>query len=277
LYALAEEIMARPGVLSASIALGFPYADVPQLGSTVWVVTDNDAAAARRYADELSNYLVAHRHEFKHGLIEPEAAVRDVAKSNDRVCLLDVGDNAGGGGPADGTVLPRLLHEHQVDRSLTLLFDPEAQQEARHHGVGARITLVMGGKSIAGMGGPLELPVTVVSLHEGKFHDPIPSHGGRTDYDMGPTVVVRTDRGMTIVLFSLRIPPYSLQQLPACGLDPKDYRVIVAKGVNAPVGAYRSIVDRFIRCNTLGPTCADMTQLPFHRRPKPLYPFEELA
>lgn len=276
LYRLADEVMGRHGVLSASIALGFPYADVPQLGSTVWVVTDDDTAAARRYADELAAYLVEHRHEFKHGLVEPEAAVRDAAQATDRVCLLDVGDNAGGGGPADGTILPQLLYDHGVERTLILLYDPEAQAEARHHGVGAELTLPMGAKSVAGMGRPLHVPVTVVSLHDGKFHDPIPSHGGRTDYDMGPTAIVRTDRGQTIMLFSLRIPPYSLQQVLSCGLDPQDYRVIVAKGVNAPVGAYKSVVDRFVRCNTPGPTCADMTQLPFHRRPRPLYPFEEL-
>ena len=68
----------------------------------------------------------------------------------------------------------------------------------------------------------------------------------------------------------------SLQQLLSCGLDPQQFRVFVAKGVNAPLGAYRPVVTRFIRCNTPGPTCADMTQLPFHRRPRPLFPFEEL-
>ncbi len=277
LYALAEEIMRRPGVLSASVALGFPYADVPQLGSTVWVVTDNDAALARKYADEMCNYIVSHRHEFKHGLMEPEAAVREVAKSDERVCLLDVGDNAGGGGPVDGTILPQLLHDHAVADSLVLLYDSAAQAEARKAGVGAKVTLSMGAKSYPGMGQPLNLPVTVLSLHEGKFHDPIPSHGGRTDYDMGPTTIVRTERGMTIMLFSIRIPPYSLQQVLSCGLDPFHYRVILAKGVNAPLGAYRPVVSRFIRCNTPGPTCADMTQLPFHRRSRPLYPFEELA
>lgn len=276
LYALAEQIMARPGVLSASIALGFPYADVPQLGSTVWVVTDNDPAAARRYADELAAYLVEHRQEFKHGLIEPDAAVREAAKATDRICLLDVGDNAGGGGPVDGTVLPQLLHDYHVNRSLSLLYDPQSQQRARDAGVGAKLTLYIGAKSVPGMGQPLTVAVTVESLHDGKFHDPIPSHGGRTDYDMGPTAIVRTDRGQTIMLFSIRIPPYSLQQVLSCGLNPHDYRVIVAKGVNAPIGAYSPVVDRFIRCNTPGPTCADMTRLPYHRRPRPLYPFEEL-
>jgi len=277
LYALAEEIMKRPGILSASIALGFPYADVPQVGSTVWVVADNDPAAAREAADELADYLVTHRERFKHGLVEPEAAVREIARTDERVCLLDVGDNAGGGGPIDGTILPRLFHDHSVDRSLTVLYDPAAQSEARRAGVGVKLTLSIGAKSFPGMGEPLVVPVTVKSLHEGKFHDPIPSHGGRTDYDMGPTTIVETERGQTIMLMSLRIPPYSLHQLLSCGLDPMQFRVFLAKGVNAPLGAYRPVVSRFIRCNTPGPTCADMTQLAFHRRMRPLYPFEEIG
>jgi len=276
LYKLASEIMTRPKVLSASIALGFPYSDVPQLGSTVWVVTDDDAALARRYADELSNYLVEHRREFRHGLVEPAEAVAEIATSTERVCLLDVGDNVGGGSPADGTMLARLLDEHRVADSLVLLYDPEAQAEARRAGIGAKLKLAMGGRAFAEMGSPLTANVTVESFNDGKFHDPIPSHGGRTDYDMGPTAIVRTEHGMTVMLFSLRIPPFSLQQLLSCGLDPKAFRVITAKGVNAPLGAYRPVVSRFIKCNTPGPTCADMTQLKFERRSKPLYPFEEL-
>jgi microcystin degradation protein MlrC len=277
LYLLADEIMARPGVLSASIALGFPYADVPQMGSTVWVVTDNDPDLARRSADELCNYLITHREKFRHGLTEPEAAVREIARTEERVCLLDVGDNIGGGGPADGTILPQLLHDHSVARSLVLLYDSQSQAEARSAGVGAKLTLSIGARSGSDIGKPLVVSVTVRSLHEGKFHDPIPSHGGRTDYDMGPTAIVETDRGMTIMLFSNRIPPYSLQQLLSCGLDPQQFRVFLAKGVNAPLGAYRPVVTRFIRCNTPGPTCADMTQLPFHRRMRPLFPFEEIG
>lgn len=277
LYALAEEIMARPGVLSASIALGFPYADTPQMGTTVWVVTDNEPSLAKTYANELAAYLIEHREEFKHGLMEPEEAVLEAKKLPGSTCLLDVGDNAGGGGPVDGTVLAHLLHEHHVRNSLVLIYDPESQTQARVAGVGNMVSLLIGAKSTPGMGGPLVLPVMVKRLHEGKFHDPIPSHGGRTDYDMGPTAIVETDRGMTLMIFSLRIPPYSLQQVLSCGLDPRQFKVIVAEGVNAPIGAYKPIVTRFLRCNTPGPTCADMTQLPFHHRSKPLYPFEEIA
>jgi microcystin degradation protein MlrC len=68
--------------------------------------------------------------------------------------------------------------------------------------------------------------------------------------------------------------PFSLQQLLSCGLDPKSFRVLVAKGVHAPLAAYREVCDRFIRVNTPGSTCADLHQMDYHYRRKPLFPFE---
>jgi hypothetical protein len=48
----------------------------------------------------------------------------------------------------------------------------------------------------------------------------------------------------------------------------------VAKGVNAPIAAYRDACNKFIRVNTIGSTCADLDKLAFHRRRKPLYSFD---
>src|SRR5690606_23161025 len=45
-----EKIRAMPGVLSASVVLGFPYADVEEMGSGFIVVTDNNPGAARTHA-----------------------------------------------------------------------------------------------------------------------------------------------------------------------------------------------------------------------------------
>ena len=46
LHELAEEIRHQPGVLSASVVVGFPYADVAEMGSSVIVVTDDDKPMA---------------------------------------------------------------------------------------------------------------------------------------------------------------------------------------------------------------------------------------
>ena len=36
-----------------------------------------------------------------------------------------------------------------------------------------------------------------------------------------------------------RMAPFSLEQLYSCGLNPEDFDVLVAKGVNSPLAAYQ--------------------------------------
>lgn len=91
---------------------------------------------------------------------------------------------------------------------------------------------------------------------------------------MGRTAIVQTDSGLTVMLTSLRTPPFSLCQLTNFGLDPAAYRTIVAKGVNAPLAAYQPVCPSMIRVNTPGVTMADVTGLPYHQRRRPMYPFE---
>ena len=65
LYELADRQQNVPGFLSNSVMLGFPYSDVPEMGSAVLTVTDGDPAlGSARLADELAAYLWQHRQDF---------------------------------------------------------------------------------------------------------------------------------------------------------------------------------------------------------------------
>lgn len=134
--------------------------------------------------------------------------------------------------------------------------------------------LTMGGKTDELHGAPLVEQVEVVGLFDGKFVETEPRHGGFTQCDQGPTAVVRDDRGLTVMLSSQRMPPFSIKQLTTFDVDPAAFQVLVAKGVNAPVAAYAPVCKQLIRVNTPGCTTADMTTLPFERRRRPLFPFE---
>ena len=274
LYQLADAMLQRPGVLSNSILLGFPYADVEEMGSAVLVVTDNDTPLAEQQATELSNYLCTNRQQFDRSLISIDEALDQASQRDGPICLLDMGDNVGGGSPADGTLLAHAIHERRLDSAFVCLCDPGCVQTAIASGAESKFILVMGGKTDDLHGPPLEANVTVLSLHDGKFEEPEPRHGGFTKCDQGPTAIVQTDRGMTIMLTSRRMPPFSLQQLVSCGLDPSSFHLLVAKGVNAPVAAYEPICRHLIRVNTSGVTTADMTSLDFKNRRRPLFPFE---
>ncbi|MDX1928509.1 MAG: M81 family metallopeptidase [Pirellulaceae bacterium] len=277
-YQFADEQLSQPNVLSNSILLGFPYADVAEMGAATIVVTDNDAALAQRLADELADRLWQHRADFVAQLTSIEAALQICeADSQSRYCLLDMGDNVGGGSAADGTTLAAALLSRRLVKSFVCLYDPESVAACSASGIGIQLSLTVGGKVDDHHGSPLAIVARVVSLHTGCFREDAPRHGGIVEFDQGATAVVETlDRSLTIMLTSRRMVPFSLQQIKSCQLDPLQFRILVAKGVNAPLAAYREVCDKFLRVNTLGSTSADLNQLDFLHRRRPLYPFEAM-
>jgi len=275
MYAFADAMLQRPGVLANSIGLGFMYSDVEEMGVSTVVVTDNDPALARRYADELASYLWTHRSDFVPRLIGVDEAIDQALTSAKPVCLLDMGDNVGGGSSADGTFMARRLHERRVPRAFVALADPAAVAEAEAAGVGSRLSMSVGGKLDDLHGDPLDVEVTVVSLHDGEFWETQVRHGGRREGHMGPTAIVETENGLTIQLTTYRVAPFSLEQVRSCRVDPTTYDILVAKGVVAPVAAYEEVCPTMIRVNTPGSTSADIHSFDYKHRRVPLYPFEE--
>jgi microcystin degradation protein MlrC len=274
LYALAEDIRRRPGVLSASVMLGFPYADVAEMGSSVLVVADGDAALARRYADELAGWLWQHRAEFVGHLLGMDAVVAEAARLPAPVCLLDMGDNVGGGSPGDATWLAHALAASGLRPAAVCLADPAAVEAAAAAGEGQRLPLCVGGRSGVEHGAPLADTFTVQRLSDGRFREAEARHGGFTEFDQGRTALLESDSGLTLVVTSRRVPPFSLGQLTSAGVDPAALRVVAAKGVHAPLAAYRPVCRSFLRVDTPGATTADLTRLPYRRRRRPMFPFE---
>jgi microcystin degradation protein MlrC len=275
-YQFADQQLSRPNVLSNSILLGFPYADVAEMGASTIAVADNDMKLAQALADELADQLWQCRNDFVGQLTSIEDAMQICETDTDaRYCLLDMGDNVGGGSTADGTTLAKALLSRQLGRSFVCICDPDSVEVCNGAGVDARLRLAVGGKVDDGHGSPLEVEARVISLHAGRFREERPRHGGIVDFDQGPTVVIETVDGcLTLMLTSRRMVPFSLQQLISCQLDTRNFRIIVAKGVNAPLAAYRDVCDKFIRVNTIGSTSADLSQFDFRNRRRPLFPFE---
>lgn len=276
LFAAADAQLRRPGVLGNSVVLGFPYSDVAEMGSSVIAITDGDAELAGSLADEIAGQIVGHRDDFAGRLVSVEAATAMLDEAAGPTCLLDTGDNVGGGSPGDGTILLHALARRGKGTSLVKLFDPSAVRAATDAGIGAVVRLHVGGKSDDLHGPPFAAEFQVRHLCEGRWFETEVRHGGATGGEMGPCAVVQTG-GVTVLLTSRRVPPFSLAPLLACGIDPGRFDVLVAKGVHAPVAAYRTVCRRFIRVNTPGVTDADMTRLPFQHRRRPMYPFEAIG
>jgi microcystin degradation protein MlrC len=273
LYEVADRMLRESGVLTNSVVLGFPYADVPEMGAAVLVTTDGDRDLAKRKAEVLASFWWERRTRFDGKLIPMDDAVSLAAMSPGPICLLDMGDNVGGGSPGDGTLIAHALHQRRVGPAFVCINDPESVQEAIRSGVGAIVHLKVGGKSDDLHGPPLEASFVVRCVTEGKFAETQPRHGGIQKFDQGPTAVVECE-GLTVMLTSKRMVPFSLMQLTHAGIEPERFQVLVAKGVHAPVAAYAPVCRRLIRVNTPGVTTADLSLLPYRQRRRPMFPFE---
>lgn len=277
LYQKADSQLAVEGVLSNSIMLGFPYADVAEMGSAFIVVTNNDLDLAERCVTELADFLDTYREGFKADLEPLQTTLEKSAQLEGPICLLDMGDNTGGGSPADSTILLHACDKIGLHNMFVCIYDPAVVVQASEYGIGDILSVSVGGKTDDDHGEPWCGDVKLVGLYDGKFHEPQPRHGGATQCDQGATAVLQHESGITIMVTTRRQPPFSLKQLTTFDVDPADFHILIAKGVNAPIAAYETVCKHLLRVNTAGSTTADMDQLDYQHRRRPMFPFEDSA
>lgn len=263
-------------VLGVHVALGFPYADVAEMGTTMWVITDDNVALAKEVSTKVATYLVVHKYDFVGKKISITEAVTASLSAPKPVLLLDMGDNIGGGAPGNGLALLAALQEQKALRFFMCLWDPDAVASASHLRLNGPATLVVHG--VGGHGADKqELKTSHISYVNGRFREFAPRHGGQMTFDMGDTLIVTLENGSIVMLMSYRIAPFSSCQLTTFGIDPLDFDVIVAKGVHAPLAAYGPVCRSVIQVDTPGVTQADMKRFSYQYRRRPLFPFEEIG
>jgi microcystin degradation protein MlrC len=271
----ARALEQKPGVLAASLLPGFAYADVPQMGPAVVVVTDNDPALARREADALADRLWEAREKLARPLPDAATAVGLALKTEKApVVLVDTGDNVGGGSAADGTVLLAELLRQGATDAVVCLYAPDEVRECARAGVGGEVRLTVGGKVDRHHGDPVKVSGRVRVLHDGTYVEPAVRHGGKRINHMGPTALVEIEGHNLLVLNSLRHPPFSLGQLTCLGIRPEMQRILVVKAAIAYKAAYTPIAGTIIEVDTPGQTAVNPHRFTYRHVRRPLYPLE---
>lgn len=259
-------------ILSISLVLGFPYADVEEMGSSIIVVTDNNLPAANKMANKISEKIISIKNQFNSDKKDVHTQVSTLPSLQKPVLLLDMGDNVGGGSDGNSTSILDALESFGFGKSFICIHDPEAVAKVVSYEIGANLDLEIG--QIPILGNSSKYRVALLEKCDGVFTEDVPRHGGQLKFNMGKIAIVKTEIGNTIMLTSLRVPPYSLRQLTAFNLDPINFDAIIAKGVNAPIAAYKVVCKTILQVNSPGTTQADMTKFQYQFRRKPLFPFE---
>jgi microcystin degradation protein MlrC len=275
--------MNAEGALAASLFTGFPHADITNAGLSAVVVTDGDRELAERLRDELLDRAWVEREAFVYK-IEPLAqsvarakAMRAPPAGEGPVVLFDHYDNCASGGTMDTTVvLAEILRQGLENMAVFAIFDPEAVQQAIAAGIGAQLTLSIGGKiampAIPAESPPLSVTGTVKMISAGRYKNRGPMARG-VQMDMGPTVVLDTGTA-EIVLISRHVEPSDLNCLLRLGIDPMLKRYVMLKSRIHWRAGLSKLAKAVVDCAGVGVCTSDYGQLDFKKVRRPIYPLD---
>ena len=271
LYQFINSLITEEQLLHISINLGFPYADVHEMGTSFIIIADGKTNP-QKVCGKLTSYMKVNQSQFVGERQAIDQVFPLIEFSPKPVLLLDMGDNIGGGSPGNSLYLLRFFQNHRHLKVLCCLHEPDAVKSLVDIETREPINLLLKDSDDSGMA----ISARILKIVDGRFSESSPRHGGQVQYNMGATAIVQTNTGTTMMLMSNRVPPFSLQQFTAFGLNPQDYDVVIAKGVIAPIAAYAPVCKTILQVDTPGQTQANMTSFTYKNRRKPLFPFENV-
>jgi len=273
-FDLAREIELRPGVLDVSPFPMQPWLDVAEGGWSVVVHTDNDELQAQTIADEMAEKAWQLRAQFwvSQRIPPADAVHRAITAKRGLVILSDTGDSVYGGAPGDSTAIFRELLSQQIsDIAFVPIIDPAALEAAVAAGVGAEITLEVGGNVDNTFSQPVRITALVAAVSKGVTVQ----LGDRGTCDLRQTALLEVGN-IRLVLLNHRSfavnHPVLYRHL---GLEIADAKLVVLKTASN-FQFFERWSNELIRVDSPGMTQSDLTAFDWKRLPRPIYPLDEI-
>ncbi len=265
-------------VLAATFFGGFPLADMPDAGASTIVISDNDEKRAEEKAEDIAKLAWEKREAFiYHSRPLSESIARAKKLADYPVLLLDHEDNCGSGGTQDVmAVIREIIYQNLDGVAVAAVFDPEAVEKMRQVGVGAEITLLLGGKipmpSLFLKAAPLEIRGRVKALTDGRWIVHGPMYTG-VKVDMGPTAVLDTGK-VKIVVVSLHHEPWDIGVFTSVGIQPCHEKYLLLKSRIHYRAGFASIGKHTLLCDGEGVTTSRNELLNYQNIRRPVFPLD---
>jgi microcystin degradation protein MlrC len=274
-----------PGVINLTLQGGYGYADTPETGMCVIATTDGDAALAERLARQLAQALWERRHAIRtvRPIVSVDEGIRQaLARPDGPLVLVDLGDDPGSACPADSPVVLEALLRHGARDCALTIRDAEVVQAALQAGVGATLTLPVGGKIDQRFYQPLTVTGQVKSLDDGEYMIMGPSHGGwgrevnaaayRAAH-VGPRAVLRLANKVDVI-FSQQQTGIERDFFKSAGISLEEKKIIVVKSNQAHRASFTPVVAGIIDLDTPGACMVNYAGLPYQFLRRPMFPLD---
>ncbi|UCC98002.1 MAG: M81 family metallopeptidase [Phycisphaerales bacterium] len=244
-----------------SVVFGFAYADVPDAGATVMVVTNNDQRLADRIANDMSDYIWRTRKAFA-GKTLPKTnegvalAIKAAKAGRTPVIIADHSDRTGG----SSHILEELIRQGAENFCITTLRDEQAIDRIKAcYNAGDSIAIRIGGNLDKFAGNPVEINGKIEFLGE---------------YGAEAIVVLHFGKNNRIILTPTLRQVTNTSIFGPLGINFKELDIIVLKSrVHFRRGYHETgVAGAIFEVDAPGWGPADLTMLPYKNIPKDLYP-----
>ena len=274
---LAKSVSNEEGVLSVSVAAGFPWVDIYETGPSALIVAVENKLSYSSLVQPIIDEIFDTRAQTTIESLSVNEAIEIVKKSNSNgkpIVLSDFADNPGGGGYGDGTHLLKGLIEAKLKNvAFGTIYDPDAVKTCTDQGLGSLVVVSIGGKTDPVYGAPISVTGKVQAVTDGKFRLEGPMMAG-TPIDMGSTVVLDID-GIEVILTSERFQVFDLMYFKHARIDVSKKDVVVVKSAHhfraafGPVSSEILVVD-----GGGGLTSRNYKELSYKKVRRPVYPLD---
>ncbi|MGH2558835.1 MAG: M81 family metallopeptidase [Thermomicrobiales bacterium] len=267
LYAGLTASNEAPGIIDASLWVGYVWADEPRSGASV-VVTGTDPERIQREAMAIATRYWDARFAFDFSVPAGDAGwciTQSLAHGARPVLISDSGDNPTAGGAGDlPYMVERLLAREVVARGertaiVASIADSAAVAACAGAGVGEQVDVTLGGKLDPIHAHPLPVTAIVKAMVRA---DPI-----------GGDIAIVQSGGLQVILTSRRKPFHHRRDFTELGLDPDATDLVVVK-----IGYLEPELQEMARAAfialTPGAVNQDIPSLTYRRVRRPIFPLD---
>jgi len=265
----------RRGVYCASVGPGFAYADVPDVGFSIFVVTNNDHELAEKAAQDLSDLVWSLRSDLTRPLPKAKDGVAKVIemvkKGTKPVVIAYHNDRLG-----DGThILKELIAQGATNFCSTSIADPRVlDMLAKTHEVGDRVTVRIGGWVHPISGEPVEVTGRIEYLGSADWVETGPMGRGAREHDDLVASLNIGNNNHIIVSQRLRAP-MSADPIKVLGIDVDSLDIVEIKSRVHHKAFWDTWAKVDFPIDPPGTTPADLTTLRYENIPWDIYPVGE--
>lgn len=256
------------GILSVSIAQGFPWADVADMGTRVLVYADGDQPRADDLASDLAKEIFALRETLSPPPLSIDAALDAALASPRPAVIADTSDNAGGGAASDSTFfLARAIERRLAGVLIGPMWDPIAVRLCFLAGEGASLPLRVGGKIGPMSGAPVDGQWQVLSLRAAHSMTGL----GGVPTAMGDCALI-AQAGISMLLVTERSQAIDPDLFTGMGCVLDDLSIIVVKSTQHFRAGFEGIAGAIHYAAAPGVVTPDLASLPYTRIVLPKWP-----